>query len=195
MQKVNTSINWRESASRRIIAALCSSYSSISHAVCELVDNAVDAMGDQECTINILLDKPGNRIVVESVGGMGSGPSPFDLLSAALATCTTMTLRLYADGKGWPVTRIRTAVGHERQPGDARPDLFNCRIAIEGAIDAEQRTRMMDIAARCPVHRTLDQGSRFTLAEGEPPAPCDPPEAHRKAMERATEGPATDGAA
>ncbi len=131
----------------------------------------------------------------ESVGGMGSGPSPFDLLSAALAACTTMTLRLYADGKGWPVTRIRTAVGHDRQPGDARPDLYHCRIALEGAIDAEQRTRMMDIAARCPVHRTLDQGSRFTLAEGEPPAPCDPPEAHRKAMERATEGPATDGAA
>jgi putative redox protein len=53
----------------------------------------------------------------------------------------------------------------------------------------------MEIAERCPVHRTLEQGSRFTLAAGEPPAPCDPPEAHRKAMERATEGPATDGAA
>ncbi|MBV6456937.1 MAG: hypothetical protein HONBIEJF_00041 [Fimbriimonadaceae bacterium] len=73
MNSVNTQINWRESASRRIIAALCSSYTSISHAVCELVDNAVDAMGDQECVINILLDKPGNRIVVESVGGMGMG--------------------------------------------------------------------------------------------------------------------------
>ena len=73
MQKVLNPIKWRESASRRIIAALCSSYSSISHAVCELVDNAVDAMGDQECTINIMLDKPGNRIVVESIGGMGMG--------------------------------------------------------------------------------------------------------------------------
>lgn len=73
MSNLISQIEWRESASRRIIAALCSSYSSISHAVCELVDNAVDAMGDQECTINILLDKPGNRIVVESVGGMGMG--------------------------------------------------------------------------------------------------------------------------
>ncbi len=73
MEEVTNQINWRESASRRIIAALCSSYSSISHAVCELVDNSVDAMGDQECVINILLDKPGNRIVVESVGGQGMG--------------------------------------------------------------------------------------------------------------------------
>lgn len=127
-----------------------------------------------------------------SVGGLGSGPSPFDLLSAALAACTTMTLRLYADSKGWPVTRIRTAVGHEKQPDDAHPDLFNGRIAIEGALDAEQRARMMEIAERCPVHRTLERGSRFTLAEGEPPAPCEPPEAHREAMDRTAEGAATN---
>jgi hypothetical protein len=66
-------IIWRESASRRIVSALCSSYSSITHAVCELVDNAVDAMGDQQCVINIELDKPGNRIVVENIGGSGMG--------------------------------------------------------------------------------------------------------------------------
>jgi putative redox protein len=124
----------------------------------------------------------------ESVGGLGSGPSPFDLLSAALAACTTMTLRLYADGKKLPVTRIRTAVGHEKQVGDPLPDLFNIRVAIEGALDADQRARMMEIAGRCPVHRTLERGSRFTLAEGDPPAPCEPPGAHREAMDRAAEG-------
>lgn len=121
-----------------------------------------------------------------SVGGGGTGPSPFDLLSAALAACTTMTLRLYADGKKWPVTRIRTAVGHQKELADPQPDLFNVRISIEGAIDAEQRARMMEIAERCPVHKTLERGARFTTAEGDPPAPCEPPEAHMEAMDRAT---------
>lgn len=121
-----------------------------------------------------------------SVGGGGTGPSPFDLLSAALAACTTMTLRLYADGKKWPVTRIRAAVGHQKELADPQPDLFNVRISIEGAIDAEQRTRMMEIAERCPVHKTLERGARCTTAEGDPPAPCEPPEAHMEAMDRAT---------
>lgn len=121
-----------------------------------------------------------------SVGGGGTGPSPFDLLSTALAACTTMTLRLYADGKKWPVTRIRTAVGHQKELADPQPDLFNVRISIEGAIDAEQRVRMMEIAERCPVHKTLERGARFTTAEGDPPAPCEPPEAHMEAMDRAT---------
>lgn len=122
-----------------------------------------------------------------SVGGLGSGPSPFDLLSAALAGCTTMTLRLYADGKKWPVTRIRTAVGHQKEPGNAQPDLFNTRIAIEGPIDDEQRARLLEIAERCPVHRTLERGARFTLAQGDPPAPAEPAEAHMSAMDRAVE--------
>lgn len=121
-----------------------------------------------------------------SVGGLGSGPSPFDLLSSALAACTTMTLRLYAGNKKWPVTRIRTAVGHEKDGSEPQPDLFNVRIDIEGPIDDEQRARMMEIAERCPVHRTLERGARFNTAEGTPPAPCEPPEAHMQAMDRET---------
>ena len=123
-----------------------------------------------------------------SVGGLGSGPSPFDLLSSALAACTTMTLRLYAENKKWPVTRIRTAVGHEKDVSNPQPDLFNVRINIEGPIDNEQRARMMEIAERCPVHRTLERGTRFDTAEGTPPAPCEPPEAHMQAMDRSVDG-------
>jgi putative redox protein len=119
-----------------------------------------------------------------SVGGLGSGPSPYDLLSGALAACTTMTLRLYADQKGWPVTRIRTAVGHRREGGAERPDVFSRRIAIEGPLDPEQRTRMLEIAERCPVHRTLERGARFDTVLGEPPAEADPREAHAAAMVR-----------
>lgn len=129
----------------------------------------------------LLADEPA------SVGGLGSGPSPFDLLSAALAACTTMTLRLYADNKGWPVSRIRTAVGHQKEAGNPQPDLFNVRVALEGAIDDDQRARILEIAERCPVHRTLERGARFSTIEGDPPAPCQPPEAHMDAMDRAVE--------
>lgn len=128
-----------------------------------------------------------------SVGGLGSGPSPYDLLSSALAACTTMTLRLYADGKGWPVTRIRTSVGHQRDRGQSGggqtpADLFTRRIAIDGEVDVVQRARMLEIADNCPVHRTLERGARFDTVLGEPPAMAEPAEAHAEAMERVAKG-------
>lgn len=123
----------------------------------------------------------------ESVGGLGSGPSPYDLLCAALAACTTMTLRLYADGKGMPVTRIGTAVGHRREAGEALPDVFSRKIAIDGPLDAAQRQRLLEIADRCPVHRTLERGSRFDTVLGTPPADAEPVEAHAQAMDSVLE--------
>ena len=100
-----------------------------------------------------------------SVGGLGSGPSPYDLLCAGLAACTTMTLRQYATAKGWPVERIRTAVAHRKEAGASPPDVFTRRITVEGAVDEEQRTKLAGAADRCPVHRTLEQGSRFDSVE------------------------------
>jgi putative redox protein len=130
--------------------------------------------------IRFLADEP------ESVGGLGSGPTPYDLVAAGLAACTTMTLRLYADGKAWPVERIRTAVGHMKQDGEAQPDLFTRTIAIEGALDETQRARLLEIAARCPVHSTLTRGSRMMTGFDEPPiAAADPVEAHVQAMQQA----------
>lgn len=104
----------------------------------------------------------------ETVGGLGSGPTPYDLLSSALAACTTMTLRHYADSKGWPVTRIRTEVNHRKDKAGAPPDVFSRRVAIDGVITQAQRAQLMDIAERCPVHRTLEGGARFDPVEGEP---------------------------
>lgn len=101
----------------------------------------------------------------ESVGGLGSGPTPFNLLSAALAACTTMTLRLYADRKGWAVDRIRTGVTHRKEAGIEKPDLFSRRVEIEGTIDAAQHAELIAVADRCPVHRTLETGSRFEATE------------------------------
>jgi putative redox protein len=80
-----------------------------------------------------------------------------------------MTLRHYADGKGWPVERIRTAVNHRRDKDRSPPDVFSRQVAIEGAIDAGQRAQLIDIAQRCPVHRTLAQGAAFDDVMPEPP--------------------------
>lgn len=118
------------------------------------------------------------------VGGLGSGPSPYDLLSSALAGCTTMTLRLYADRKGIPATRIGTAVGHRREPDQAVPDVFSRRIAIEGDLDESQRQSLLDIAGKCPVHRTLERGVRFDTVIGLPPADAEPETAHAQEMAR-----------
>ncbi|UAJ11327.1 bifunctional alpha/beta hydrolase/OsmC family protein [Glacieibacterium megasporae] len=96
-----------------------------------------------------------------SVGGLGSGPSPYDLLCAGLAACTTMTLRLYATSKGWPVERIRTAVGHRKEADAVPPDVFTRQITIVGDLDDAQRAKLGGAADRCPAHRTLEQGSRF----------------------------------
>jgi uncharacterized OsmC-like protein/alpha-beta hydrolase superfamily lysophospholipase len=99
------------------------------------------------------------------VGGLGSGPTPYDLLSAALGACTAMTLRLYASGKGWDLAPVRVAVGHSRDAGRTPPDLFAREIGLAGTLDAAQRARLLEIADRCPVHRTLTGGARITTAE------------------------------
>jgi putative redox protein len=93
-----------------------------------------------------------------SVGGLGSGPNPYDLISAALGACTTMTIRLYAAHKGWPLAKVQIAVRHSRPSLQAK-DRFVLDIALEGDLTDEQRARIMEIAERCPVHLTLARGS------------------------------------
>lgn len=99
----------------------------------------------------LLADEPAER------GGEDTAPNPHDYICAALASCTTMTLRMYADRKEWPLEAAMAHVDHNKvEPDDAEPyDRFVCRIELEGELDDEQRQRMMEIAARCPVHRTL----------------------------------------
>jgi putative redox protein len=94
-------------------------------------------------------------------GGTGQGPGPYDLLCAALATCTTMTVRLYADRKAWPLEHIAAHVEHAKETGATPPDVFHRTITLTGALDAEQRERLLQIAERCPVHRTLTAGARI----------------------------------
>lgn len=117
-------------------------------------------------------------------GGLDSGPSPFQLLGSALAACMTMTVRLYAERKQWAVKRIRTAVGHSREPEQTPRDRFDVRLAFDGDLDEEQRARLIEIAGKCPVHKALTEGARFTIEESMEPAPMEPPEAHGEAMGR-----------
>ncbi len=112
------------------------------------------------------------------LGGLGSGPNPYDLLASALGACTAMTLRMYAERKGWPLERATVRVLHSREGLKGR-DRFAREVTLEGPLDEGQRRRLMEIADRCPVHRTLETGSDiFTVAAQPPrldrPAPSDP---------------------
>lgn len=94
-----------------------------------------------------------------SVGGLNSGPTPYDLLSAALGACTAMTCKLYAQRKGWPLVRAVVDVGHSGRK-DQTPDRFVRWIDLQGNLDDQQRARLMEIADRCPIHRTLTEGAQ-----------------------------------
>ncbi len=95
-----------------------------------------------------------------SNNGTAMGPSPHTLLSSGLAACTALTVRSYADRKGWPLTHIEVATEHFKDEGASPPDRFHRKIALHGDLDTEQTKRLLEIADRCPVHRTLEGGSR-----------------------------------
>ena len=97
-------------------------------------------------------------------GGLDSGPGPYDLLLAALGACTSMTVRLYADLKQIPLKRTQVRLRHEKiyandcaecETKEGKIDHIDRAITFEGDLTAEQRARLLEIADKCPVHRTL----------------------------------------
>jgi putative redox protein len=114
----------------------------------------------------LLADEPA------SVGGLDSGPSPYDYLAAALGACTSMTLRIYAEHKKLALGRIsvsvthgKVAVEHCEDCGEAvegrtgKIDRFERVISVEGEVDPALAGKLVEIAGKCPVHRTLEQGA------------------------------------
>ena len=97
-------------------------------------------------------------------GGLDSGPGPYDLVLAGLGACTAMTLRLYAERKALPLERVTVELNHSRvhaadcetcETKEGMIDRIERAIALRGNLDAQQRERLMEIADKCPVHRTL----------------------------------------
>jgi len=98
------------------------------------------------------------------IGGGGRGPDPYEFVTAGLGACTSMTIRMYAARKKWPVDNIKVTLSHSKDYADdcenceegRKVDIFEREIEIKGNLDAEQRAKLLEIADKCPVHRTLE---------------------------------------
>ncbi len=109
---------------------------------------------------HILADEP------ESYGGTNRGLTPYGLVSAGLGACTTMTIRMYARRKGWPLKGVSVDISHDKvhaqdaETGSGQKvDTWKRRIRLDGDLSEDQRQRLLEIADKCPVHRTLERAS------------------------------------
>jgi uncharacterized OsmC-like protein/alpha/beta superfamily hydrolase len=111
-----------------------------------------------------------------AVGGNDSGPGPYDFLLAGLGACTSMTMRMYADRKALPLDRVTVTLKHSKihakdcaecETREGMLDQIDREIGMEGALDADQRMRLMEIADKCPVHRTLTSEVRIVTKAAE----------------------------
>lgn len=107
----------------------------------------------------------------KSFGGEDFGPSPYEFLSAGLAACTSMTIQMYARRKKWPLINVETHVDHKKSHAEdcencerntAKIDIFEREIVLEGNLDEEQQNKLLEIADKCPVHRSLSHKVNIT---------------------------------
>ena len=125
---------------------------------------SVRSIGDRHTT---RIEADGHTIVADEPPPAGDdlGPSPYELLLAALGACTSMTLLMYARHRGWPLEQVHIELSHERvhaedcaecEQDGKRIELVRRSIRLEGDLDEDQRERLAYIATRCPVHKTLE---------------------------------------
>jgi putative redox protein len=133
---------------------------------------------------SFLVDEP------VSLGGLASGPTPYDLLSSALGACTVMTLQMYARRHGLPLTRVQVAVSHDRDETTGA-ESFVRKIYLDGDLSTAQQEKLLSAADRCPVGKTLHAGASITTelskvrCQSSAGGPCD--EMHVAAMDAACE--------
>lgn len=94
-------------------------------------------------------DEPG------SLGGTDSAPDPYQLLLGSLGACKAITVRMYADRKGWPLESIRLDLEHSRPEGRGKPERIEISLSFTGDLSDEQRARLKEIANACPVQKTI----------------------------------------
>ncbi len=142
-------------------------------------DDAVVVSESNVGTLTQQITVRGHRLVADEPTPLGddTGPSPYDLVLAGLGACTAMTLRMYADRKQWPLEHISVSLRHSRihaedcascETRTGRLDRVERVIEFRGDLDDDQRSRLLAIADKCPVHRTLQSEVEIptTLAEG-----------------------------
>ena len=110
-----------------------------------------------------------------SIGGNDFGPSPYELLTSGLGACTAMTLQMYARRKKWDLKEVKVHLAHfkdyasdmaDTENSKSKIDHFELKLELEGELDEKQRARLLDIANKCPVHRTLHQEVAITVELG-----------------------------
>lgn len=111
---------------------------------------------------HVLADEPA------TYGGTNKGLTPYGFLSAGLGACTSMTIRMYARRKGWPLAHVSVDVTHDKVHGQdagtktpSKIDSFVSTITLTGDLDADQRARLLEIADRCPVHQSLERSNHI----------------------------------
>jgi uncharacterized OsmC-like protein len=115
------------------------------------------------------------RLVADEPRPIGNdiGPTPYDLLLGALGACTSMTVRMYADRKRWPLEQVRVTLRHSRihakdcadcETGNGWIDHIDRSVELTGDLDDTQRQRLLHIAERCPVHQTLTSEVRIATS-------------------------------